>query len=63
MLEILCVFEGIVSQGCNTLGRSKYTRDGRAGVVIVESKYIKVRVVIIKSKYTKIKVVILRVEL
>ena len=55
--------KGVVGQGCNTSGRSKYTRARRIEVVIVESKYTKVRVVITKSKYTKVKVVILRIEL
>ena len=50
MLGILGVFKGVVGQGYNTLGKSKYTR----------VEYIKV--VITKSKYTIVKVVILRIE-
>ena len=57
------MFKGVVGQGCNTLGKSKYTKVGYTRAVIVESKYTKAKVVIIKSKYTKVKVVILRVEL
>jgi len=60
---ILWVFKGAVGQGLNTLGESEYARAGRAGAVMVESKYAEVRAVIIKSKYTKVKVVILRIEL
>ena len=64
MLGILCTFKGVVGQGCNTLGKSEYTKAGYTRVVIVESKYTKVKVVITKSKYTfKVEVVILRIEL
>ena len=51
MLGILYTFKGVVGQGCNTLGKSKYTKAGY------------IQVVIVKSKYTKVKVVILRIEL
>ena len=54
------MFKGVVGQGLNILSKSKYTKVGYTRVVIVKSKYTKVRVVITKSKYTKVKVVILR---
>ena len=57
------MFKDVVGQGCNTLGKSKYTRVEYTRVVIVESKYTKVKVVITKSKYTKVEVVILRIKL
>ena len=57
------MFKGVVGQGLNILSKSKYTKVGYTRVVIVKSKYTKVRVVITKSKYTRVKVVILRVEL
>ena len=63
MLGILYTFKGVVGQGCNTLGKSEYARAGRAGAVIVVSKYTRAgytEVVIIKSI---INIVILRVEL
>ena len=57
------MFKGVVGQGCNTLGKSEYTKAGYIRVVIVESKYAKVKAVITKSKYTKVEVVMSRVEL
>ena len=63
VLGILYTFKSIVGQGCNTLGESEYTKAGYTRVVIVESKYTKVKVIITKSKYTKVEVVILRIEL
>ena len=52
-----------MGQGLDTLGKSEYAKAGYTRVVIVESKYTKVKAVITKSKYTKVKVVILRMEL
>ena len=63
MLGILYTFKGVVGQGYNTLGKSKYTKAGYIKAVIVESKYTKVKVVITKSKYTRVEVVISRIEL
>ena len=51
VLGILYIFKGVVGQGCNTLGESEYTK----------VEYI--RVVIVESKYTKVKVVMSRIEL
>ena len=41
------MFKGVVGQGCNTLGKSEYTKAGYTKAVIVESKYTKVKVVIL----------------
>ena len=35
------MFKSVVGQGCNTLGKSKYTKVGYIRVVITKSKYIK----------------------
>ena len=63
VLGILYMFKGVVGQRLDILSKSKYTKAGYTRVVIVESKYTKVKAVITKFKYTKVEVVILRVEL